>query len=395
MRFVNRVNTSNSSSDSADIAVTSIRIEISADVDPIIRAHYWLRARDPSDKRKLLIDFSSCPLIPMEISSTVADSFRFPKSRSQNVVQIALQSGGTKSWDESELTIVLRWSKFGSHPSLVDRAFLYTPEELPAVGARAGTEILVTQPLPITVEDEKDQFLIGSISSDLNRPFERGGAQVQAVLSTKPAFYSARISHEQEICLLSEDDAVQTDEIVGSVSAQLAQLIAYFGNHLGAHPAIRVSADLDSSADSRAMSGALLTAPSSWYSMPGPKRLGRPFQIARMIADIWWGTGCTVSGKRGTHLGSGLAFALALEWARSHTPTDYFSLQIQYFRERLVRDYSPNWTQPSPGERTVPIAIAIFDGLLVSSSVLDAIKHLTGTYWGREAPEGTCLEVCV
>jgi len=135
------------------------------------------------------------------------------------------------------------------------------------------------------------------------------------------------------------------------------------------------------------MFGALLTAPKSWYRSNDVNHQSKEFQLARMVANIWWGAGCRVSGERGVHLASGIAFALGLAWTQSSTSAAYFDRQLSYFREHLVDSPSSSASKLGPGERTVPSGIAIFDGLVAHASVWDCLSTLTRDYWGRVVPE--------
>jgi len=380
--------------DIADVSTSSIRMDLTEETHPIVRATFRLRAADARDRRALLVDFSQCPLVPLEITGSVIGHVQLSKSVARDIIMLNLREDSLDSWDESELTVTMRWSETMSRPPLLDRKFLYASDELPTIGARAGSASTLLRHIPVAVDPRNDRSLVGAISSNLDGSFRGDGFQLQAVLCTKLHVWRfEEAGGRVEISILTTSRAGEGQDSMKSICSQIQEMASYFGERLDSNPGLRIAVALDSKEDSRAMFGALLTAPKSWYRSKDRNSPSREFPLARMVANIWWGAGCCVSGERGVHLASGIAFALGLAWSRSFTSAAYFDRQISYFREHLIADESSRSSDLRPGERTVPIGLAIFDGLVAYDSVWNCLSRLTRDYWGREAPEEVVLGV--
>jgi hypothetical protein len=389
MRFLPTSNTSRLHGDLAEVSISSIRIELGSEAIPIVRARFRLRARHTGDRRGLLVDFSSCPLVPLEIESNVIERVDLSGERLRDIVVLKLRQDLDTSWDEAELVAIMSWSDLPAHPALVDAKFLYAPEELPTVGARFNSLAPMIACMPIAVEGDTDRFLVGAVSSTLDRQFHQGGPFVQAICCTKlDSHCSAPAVEPVAVCVLSDSPDFRSSEAREPIVKQIREMSKYFSERLGVHPGLRIAIAVDSLPGALSLSGALLTAPSSWYPAAITEHASKEFQIARMLASVWWGAGCRVGGGQGIFVASGISFAMGLAWTRSHAPAPYFDANMSYFRERLVEGFRAKWSKPRPGERTIPIGIAIFDALVArETAVWDCLGQLAREYWGREAPE--------
>jgi hypothetical protein len=310
------------------------------------------------------------------------------RSPTAREVMLNLRRDFEDGWDQSELTFIMRWSEHMVRPALLDRIFFYAPEELPVIGARATSVATSVQRVPVSVDESNDRQTIGAISSKLDGKFHPEGPHLQAVLCTALELHPSAYADESlEICVVGEGRITETRNTLASICSQLREMVTYFGERLNAKPGLRLGLALDSQEGARSMFGALLTVPKTWYRSLDKHHQGKEFQVARMIANIWWGAGCRVGGERGIHLASGIAFGLGLAWARDSTSEAYFDRQTTYFREHLVTEVSSRSSKLGAGERTVPIGIAILDGLIAHDSVWECLARITREYWGLEAPE--------
>ena len=109
--------------------------------------------------------------------------------------------------------------------------------------------------------------------------------------------------------------------------------------------------------------------------------------IARQLASNWWGVGCKISGPRGINLASGICFALALAWSKSHSSMQYFNGLMEYYRVRLVRNRPFSKHNVRTGAGSIPIGMAIYDALINERAVEECIRRLTVENWATFVPE--------
>ena len=104
-------------------------------------------------------------------------------------------------------------------------------------------------------------------------------------------------------------------------------------------------------------------------------------------ASDWWVCACKFAVPRGIDRASGISFALALAWSKSHSSMQYFNGLMEYYRVRLVRNRPFSKHNLRTGAGSIPIGMAIYDALINERAVEECIRRLTVENWATFVPE--------
>jgi hypothetical protein len=175
------------------------------------------------------------------------------------------------------------------------------------------------------------------------------------------------------------------------ICSTIQQISRFFGEKLSAHPALRVLVDLDSTCETRSVSGPLVAQALSRFRLPEIKQSGYEFPIARNIAGMWWGAGVRIEGAEGIQLFTGISFAIDLAWAQSHIYRKAFDALLEYYRERMIPTPRFGHVEYHPGERSIGIEMILYEALAQRPRLWITLQELTREYWGSYVPEDLVL----
>lgn len=169
--------------DTADISVRGIALELSYDPDLVITARYRMRANRSGDRRPVSINFSWCPLWPISVEGSVAETVRYDDQRDIVLDETRLHlRQNFESWDDSEITIGLRWSESSAHPPLIDQSYLYLPSDLPDIGRPYRPRTSASARPSLHLSPRFDHLLVGAVGSEIGGEIREGSPLLQAVL---------------------------------------------------------------------------------------------------------------------------------------------------------------------------------------------------------------------
>jgi len=379
--------------DAAAITLASITLDLSDDVDPLITARYRVCPLASDERRPIQIDFSDCPLTPVSVESEGAKPIVFKGSGSGMIYKtlLHLQSSADSSWCEQDVVIKLKWSDDASHPSPINRHYLYCPNELPTVGSLKRSEAGVALQTPVNFQGAFDQLLAGAVAYSAGVHVEASGPYVRAVLARNDVIAFESVQDEAQVRLVGIPHAMLTVEYKSQIYSTIREMCAYVGERLQVHPIVRIGAELNAPAKSQSLPGPLLLQPLERFRRPSQPHAAPEFPTARDVANNWWGAGCRIDGPNAIYLNNGIAWAIGLAWAKAHVRPREFDLLLAYYQERMIR-YS-RLAKPAvrPGERSVGMGVVLYDALSTNSEAWNALRKLTAEYWACLVPEQVVL----
>ena len=74
-----------------------------------------------------------------------------------------------------------------------------------------------------------------------------------------------------------------------------------------------------------------------------------------------------------------------------HSPKLYFDRLLAYYNARLVRNWPIPLRDSNLGDRSIPMGLAIYDGLAKQPIIWDCLRNLTLEYWAGFAPDDTVV----
>lgn len=376
------------STSSAELSIQSILIDVLDARCELLTVSYELHAAQPDDQRPLLLDFGECPLWPISIEGDLIESIIYGEASDTVLERISINPRAGASWgDSSEIRIKLRWGSRAPHPALFGQWHLEIPGDLPTVGRRDEVRTAVRAQAPIRLRGYVDQLLAGALSHSLDVPVDSGGALLIGVLTR--ASYDP-IDFQQGYAQLRLIGNTKNDLSVvnrGQINSTIQQMARFFGDRLSAHPGMRIVIDLNSTRESRRVSGPLLAQPISRFRLPGTKEPAHELPIARAVAGIWWGAGVRIEGQEGIQLFLAIAFALGLVWTQSHEQRKTSDALLQYYRERMIPTQRFKQVEYRAGERSLGMGMVIYEALLKRPKLWATLQALTTEYWGYFVPQ--------
>lgn len=378
-------------SDVADVSVQAIAVELSNEELPLLTARYALHANQTGDRRPILIDYSMCPLWPISLKGSGAESISYGENARLGLdsEMLRLRSGG--AWGAAiEVVVELRWTNSASRPPLINEYFLHLPANLPRIGRPSRDQTGKSIQVPISVDAIHDRRLVSAIAHSLSDEAITDRPLVQAVFGRGNDLRCGDAGRAQ-ICLLGSSAVDLAGDHQQQICATLHGMHDFFSERLKARPALRLAVVVNSSSETKGVSGALLTRPLENFQLPGLHQPAHEFPVARDVASTWWETGCRIEGDGGFHLSAGISFALGLAWTKLHTSEERFYSLVQWYRQRMVPAARFAATEFRPGERLIGIGMVLFEALEKRPALWNTLQELTNDYWGAYAPKDVVL----
>jgi hypothetical protein len=367
-----------SKTDSADVLVRAIHVQLSNREHPLLTVRYELASTEAIDPRPLLVEFSSCPLWPVSLEGSEVNAIQFDGEDGTTLERVFLRPRANATWNAtSEVTMTLEWTSRAPHDPLLGQSYLYLPAELPQIGKRQGFSAELSRQPPVRIQGEFQSWLVGAQSYALDALVNGDDPLLRGVLSKKP---SIRFDDERDriqACLIGDVTRSMSAASRQHVRSTIGQMCNYFSEKLHAPSSLRIAAALDSGVNARSVSGPLLAQSVDRFRLPELNQSGHEFPIAREIAANWWGAGVRVEGPGGVYLTGGIAFALGLLWTQSHAPRNFFDALLQYYTERMVDSARYEHVRFRPGERSAGIGTIVYEALASNPKLWTVLQQLT------------------